>query len=174
MKLISTIVGATILMSQGSLAGKDKKGHHDCHEDDMECIFRGKIRGTIHGVIKMKREDYHKEQKDKHKERYHFSCSELCWKTRACREDPHAHGSYCKTDHYPPVCFGLYHVPKHAKCSYGWGDRHTFGRLCYEPNSPFCPEGRPVLCHEKPYKPYRDDEKEKFEWDDEEEDQYDD
>ena len=60
-------------------------------------------------------------------------CQKLCDKTESCREDPHAHGSYCKHGDHPPVCFGLYH------------DKH--GGYCFQPNDPHCDEYRPVRCY---------------------------
>ncbi len=43
----------------------------------------------------------------------HRYCQRLCQLTPGCRNDPHAHGSYCKLWQNPPVCFGLYHLPRH-------------------------------------------------------------
>jgi hypothetical protein len=34
-------------------------------------------------------------------------CAALCQRVTACREDPHGHGSYCKDDQTPNVCFGM-------------------------------------------------------------------
>ena len=34
-------------------------------------------------------------------------CMSLCTGTDACRNDPHAHGSYCKFWQTPAVCFGM-------------------------------------------------------------------
>ena len=33
----------------------------------------------------------------------HEYCERLCHENRECREDPHAHGSYCKLDHHPTL-----------------------------------------------------------------------
>ena len=62
-------------------------------------------------------------------------CQSLCDGLEDCRNDPHAHGSYCKDDHHPDTCFGLY-----------WAnDAET--EMCYQPNSSVpCPENRPVRC----------------------------
>lgn len=54
-------------------------------------------------------------------------CATICFFTSSCRNDPHAHGSYCKTDHFPNVCFGLYRRPS------------FFPRFCFQPNDPSCP-----------------------------------
>lgn len=37
-------------------------------------------------------------------------CAALCQNVPACRSDPHGHGSYCKTDNTPEVCFGMLSV----------------------------------------------------------------
>jgi hypothetical protein len=63
------------------------------------------------------------------------TCQALCNGLPDCREDPHAHGSYCKTWNKPEVCFGLY-----------WTDASET-QMCFQPNSSIpCPEDRPVLC----------------------------
>ncbi len=43
----------------------------------------------------------------------HRFCQRLCQLTPGCRNDPHAHGSYCKLWQTIPVCFGLYQLPYH-------------------------------------------------------------
>ena len=60
-------------------------------------------------------------------------CQELCEKVDSCRDDPHAHGSYCKKWQDVDVCFGLYHT-KHG--------------YCFEPNDPKCNDAKlePVKC----------------------------
>ena len=58
-------------------------------------------------------------------------CEEICQSVETCRNDPHAHGSYCKTWQTPNVCFGLY---------------HTESGICFQPNDPSCKESTPVLC----------------------------
>jgi hypothetical protein len=71
----------------------------------------------------------------------HEFCQEVCRATPGCRTDPHAHGSYCKIDHNPQTCFGLFF-------------RAKSGRLCFQPNEKdrtesnidFCDESKPVLC----------------------------
>lgn len=35
------------------------------------------------------------------------SCQEICSDVDACREDPHAHDSYCKFEESNPICFGM-------------------------------------------------------------------
>ena len=35
------------------------------------------------------------------------TCQEICDDVDSCREDPHAHGSYCKFMDSTPVCFGM-------------------------------------------------------------------
>ena len=63
------------------------------------------------------------------------SCQSLCDGVADCREDPHAHGSYCKTWQTPQVCFGLY-----------WTDASE-SDMCFQPNaSGACPENNPVRC----------------------------
>lgn len=37
------------------------------------------------------------------------ACETICNGLAECAADPHAHGSYCKSDHKPQVCFGLYY-----------------------------------------------------------------
>jgi len=62
-------------------------------------------------------------------------CQQLCKDVKECREDPHQHGSYCKTWQDVDVCFGLY--------------RKKFGGFCFQPNDPHCDDSKlePVLCH---------------------------
>ena len=69
-----------------------------------------------------------------HKPEPKSRCQELCDKVESCRNDPHAHGSYCKTWQDKEVCFGLYHT-KH-------------GGYCFEPNDPHCNDAKlePVKC----------------------------
>ena len=59
-------------------------------------------------------------------------CSLVCQFFGDCREDPNAHGSYCKYWQEPPVCFGFYFREN--------------GSLCYQPNDPTCPEELPARC----------------------------
>jgi len=62
-------------------------------------------------------------------------CQELCDGLPACRDDPVAHGSYCKTWGIPsPVCFGMYYTSE------------SKDTLCFQPNDPSCPEKYPVSC----------------------------
>lgn len=60
------------------------------------------------------------------------TCQSICDSVLACANCPHAHGSYCKSDKNPQVCFGLYHTSE--------------GSICFEPNDPTCNESVPVLC----------------------------
>lgn len=36
------------------------------------------------------------------------TCQEICDQVESCREDPQAHGSYCKFEETTPVCFGTF------------------------------------------------------------------
>ena len=63
---------------------------------------------------------------------FDFICALGCFLTPTCRNDPHAHFSYCKFTQNPPVCFGLYEVP--------------FDFLCFQPNDPTCLERFPLRC----------------------------
>jgi hypothetical protein len=60
------------------------------------------------------------------------TCEEICQSVSACRNDPHGHGSFCKTWQEPQVCFGLY--------------RAAGGDTCFQPNDDSCREDEPVLC----------------------------
>jgi len=62
------------------------------------------------------------------------TCESLCAGVDSCANDPHAHGSYCKLDVYPNVCFGLYYT---SSCQ---------STICFEPNDAGCPHDLPVLC----------------------------
>lgn len=62
------------------------------------------------------------------------TCESYCDSVEECRNDPHAHGSYCKIDHNPQTCFGLY-----------WTDEAQTS-MCFEPNSADCPSAWPVSC----------------------------
>ena len=61
-------------------------------------------------------------------------CDSLCSGLSECNNDPHAHGSYCKTWNVPNVCFGLYNKKE--------------GGYCYQPNNPNCDDSllQPVGC----------------------------
>jgi hypothetical protein len=62
-------------------------------------------------------------------------CQELCDGLPACRDDPDAHGSFCKTWGIPsPVCFGMYYTSE------------SMDTLCFQPNDPSCPDKYPVSC----------------------------
>lgn len=82
----------------------------------------------------------------------HAYCRHLCRETKECREDPHAHGSYCKLDHHPATCFGLYEKRRHHGDAKPEGEegltypRHI--KFCFEPNSRHCNDAElhPVLC----------------------------
>ncbi len=60
------------------------------------------------------------------------SCQAICNSVSSCANDPHAHGSYCKSDKNPQVCFGLYVT--------------SSGGICFQPNDPSCDERVPVRC----------------------------
>ena len=65
------------------------------------------------------------------------SCELYCEASETCSVDPH--GSYCKADSFPPVCFGFY-----------WRNP-AMTALCYAPNDPTCPQAFPVACpHSEP------------------------
>jgi len=65
---------------------------------------------------------------------YSHDCQDLCYETPGCLNDPHAHGSYCKTSNSPQVCFGLYYT------------NSTMTEMCFFPAEPNCPETFPVPC----------------------------
>ena len=155
MKLISGIVGIVAVMG----AYPD---HEDCDRD-----LAIKLRGKFEAVAKVEA-DFLKKVEQKHGPHFDLTCAKLCFLTPACRFDPHEHWSYCKYDHHPAVCFGLYRVPKKPHCDYegdeefdmeggdrsefGWGKGTKFGKLCYQPAQPFhCPEKFPVYCKARPY-----------------------
>ena len=58
-------------------------------------------------------------------------CVEICHKTEGCKAD--IHGSYCKVDKKPAVCFGLLEIRKNKK-------------YCFEPFDP-------VGCRDKYFSP---------------------
>jgi hypothetical protein len=62
------------------------------------------------------------------------TCQSYCDALPECAQDPHYHGSYCKSWQTPQVCFGLYHT--------------SGGGMCFQPNNPQCPESSPVYCPE--------------------------
>ena len=72
----------------------------------------------------------------------HAICKRICHETEECREDPHNHGSYCKLDNYPHVCFGLYKKREHHE------DGKHRDLFCFEPNSKHCNDAKlkPVKC----------------------------
>ena len=64
------------------------------------------------------------------------TCQELCDNLESCKNDPRAHGSYCKTWNEPQTCFGLFFRDE---------ERST---MCFQPNDSTCPQSRPVSCPE--------------------------
>jgi hypothetical protein len=62
------------------------------------------------------------------------TCEAICLNVNSCANDPQAHGSYCKSDQDPQVCFGLYYTDI------------THTTICFEPNDVECPEEFPVSC----------------------------
>lgn len=62
------------------------------------------------------------------------TCEQRCQTVEACREAPHPQWSYCKDDHVPRTCFGLYFTDA------------TETNMCFQPNDASCDESRPVLC----------------------------
>jgi hypothetical protein len=157
MKFICALVGTTAVMTTGTFAmGPEDMGLG--HDNELEFKFRGKIEGEA----RVELEKFTNKLKERHGEFFDFSCAKACFLTPACRFDRHEHWSYCKYDHFPSTCFGLYHVPKHhghghreesmaregeEKSEYGWGHGKKFGRLCYQPSQPGCPEKFPLYCH---------------------------
>ena len=132
----------------GREGGKNERGCKGRESDDEDVKIEAKFRGKVD--IKLDLEDFLGKLKEKHGKNFSRTCGEACFKTPECRFDPHEHWSYCKFDHEPQVCFGLYHVPKHSsKSAWGWGEGDKFGRLCYEPNSTHCPERFPLKCEKK-------------------------
>lgn len=63
-----------------------------------------------------------------------LTCQQKCDSLDSCKNDPHSHGSYCKSWQGPQVCFGLYY--------------RQDGSLCFEPNDPTCDDSvlKPVGC----------------------------
>ena len=131
-----------------------------------------KLRGKFEADAKLELDAFTSMLREKHGRFYDRNCAEACFRTPGCRFDPHQHWSYCKYDNYPPTCFGLYHVPRHHKKAFdgeevtewGWGKGHKFGKLCYQPSQPHCPEQFPVLCraHRPPHEREEKSEKEKL------------
>ena len=101
----------------------------------------------------------------------HDYCERLCHENRECREDPHAHGSYCKLDHHPHTCFGLYYKKHHHHHDHkdgrvngvnedseddeehGYHHHHHHKKTCFQPNDRHCDDSKlkPVLCgHYRP------------------------
>ena len=151
MKFISAIVGTTAVMTTGTFAMYPEEMGHG-HEPELDIKFRGKFEGEA----KVELEKFTNKLKAKHGPFFDFTCAKACFLTPACRFDPHEHWSYCKYDHFPSTCFGLYHIPKHhghhemgleGESEWGWGKGHRFGKLCYQPAQPGCPERFPLLCH---------------------------
>jgi hypothetical protein len=64
------------------------------------------------------------------------TCQSYCDGLPECAQDPHYHGSYCKSWQTPQVCFGLYHT--------------SDGGMCFQPNNPQCQESSPVFCPQSP------------------------
>ena len=120
------------------------------------------LRGKFEAEGKLDFDGFTKKLKERHGHSFDMTCAEACFRTPGCRKDPHEHWSYCKYDHHPATCFGLYHVPHHFEhgdmhhemSEWGWGHGDKFGKLCYEPTQRNCPERFPVLCgkHHIPHK----------------------
>jgi hypothetical protein len=148
MKFLNSIVGATVLMGGQTWASGAEGEYYEGGDYEYDAKFRGRFEGELH----IAREKFHGLLKEKQGKGYLRSCAEACFRTPSCRFDPHQHWSYCKTDNHPAVCFGLYHVPRgEHKSGWNWGEGHRFGRLCYQPNSPHCPERFPLFCHKHDY-----------------------
>jgi hypothetical protein len=150
MRIFSTIVGTTALMGTSTMSADPDIAW--AGDDDGLDI---KLRGKFEAEAKVELEAFTSLLKEKHGRFYDRNCAEACFRTPGCRFDPHKHWSYCKYDHHPATCFGLYHVPKHHHrrmegdeefSEWGWGKGHKFGKLCYEPTQPHCPEQFPVYC----------------------------
>jgi hypothetical protein len=167
MKFVSAVLATTALMGTSTMSAHPDMGDeygnygHHGHEVDL------KLKGRFEAVAKLDLEGFVERVKAKHGHLFDRNCAEACYRTPGCRFDPHEHWSYCKYDHHPPTCFGLYHVPKHHGHHYehgygmeegedftewNWGKGHKFGRLCYQPSQPWCPEQFPVLC--KAHRPH--------------------
>lgn len=63
------------------------------------------------------------------------TCESICAITSACAFSPKHQGTYCKLDHSPPTCFGLF-----------WRNPPIRTQSCYWPADPTCPQGDPVRC----------------------------
>jgi hypothetical protein len=167
MRVLSTIVGiAAIVSTEGSGYEYEKEcDKHECERRKLRPEGTIKIHGKFEGEGKIVFDEFIEKVKKAHGDRFDRTCAEACFHTPGCRNDPHEHWSYCKYDHEPSVCFGLYHVPRHhhedccdkedEKSGWGWGKGKKFGKLCYEPTNRNCPEKYPVRCglKEKPHKP---------------------
>jgi hypothetical protein len=94
----------------------------------------------------------------------HSYCQRVCDETKSCRKDRHSHGSYCKLDQDPPVCFGLYEKKRHhiiddlrsderendsenGLSEYAHHSHHR-KKYCFQPNDPHCDDSKlkPVKC----------------------------
>jgi hypothetical protein len=170
MRILSTIVGiAAIVSTEGS--GYDYEGECDGkREDKRDCEHKKKTRlrpelklkVAVEAEAEVSFSEFVEKVRKVHGPKFDKTCAEACYHTPGCRNDPHEHWSYCKYDHHPAVCFGLYHVPKHGcdhddeKSPYDKDFGHKFGKLCYEPTNRNCPEKYPVRCSahrkEKPKK----------------------
>ena len=152
MRVFSTIVSATALMGTTTMSA-DPDFAWGGESDEIDIRLRGKFEAEA----KIELVEFTNKLQERHGKYFDQSCAEACFRTPGCRFDPHEHWSYCKYDHHPATCFGLYHVPKHHHhresmedeegfTEWGWGKGHKFGRLCYEPTQRHCPEQFPVLC----------------------------
>ena len=156
MKFMSTIIGASAVLA----------ARPDFEMEGETAMLRGKFEAV--GEV-----DFLKKVELKHGPHFDLTCAKLCFLTPGCRFDPHEHWSYCKYDHHPAVCFGLYRIPRklghdgwegpeaqmsgvdemgvNERSEWGWGHGHRFGKLCYQPTQPHCPEKFPVYCRARPY-----------------------
>ena len=134
------------LRGKGSVWRYGDKGGHDKGGDDED---------------EDKDKDYdcdkgHGKEVEESKGHYHWShhyCQKVCEQTPGCRNDPQAHGSYCKfqgNDGRPAVCFGLYRIPKSLCRPFEHGPLSR--KYCFEPFSRHCNDHRlqPVRCDRKP------------------------
>jgi hypothetical protein len=158
MKLFTTIATSTALLGTKTMSAEPEAGWLYSHEVDL------KMHGTFEADAKVELDAFTKHLREKQGQEFDMDCAEACFRTPGCRFDPHQHWSYCKYDHHPPTCFGLYHNPRHHHrrhhrhqkeegdmmhselTEWGWGKGRRFGRLCYQPTQPGCPQDRPVLC----------------------------
>jgi hypothetical protein len=109
----------------------------DCKDDDereeCRCSRKNKpkncpkpialIKGDFKAYILALKESDSKNGPSHGGNKFDLTCAQACFLTPSCRNDPNAHGAYCKYGQHPPVCFGLYHLPKRGRHGDGWGKK---------------------------------------------------